>query len=248
MYHFVASSAKIAQERLSQLLLKYSQTSAENAKVIVALGGDGFLMHILHEFRGETIFPLNCGSLGFLTNHYSTDVDERVKIAKSISLHPLQVRGQLKNDEELEAFAYNDVTMTRQSPQASHLQVILNGKEALAKLVGDGILVSTPCGSTAYNFSAGGPILPLDSNLMALTPICPFRPRRWRGALLPQSDCIRINNVGGAKRPVKLTVDHKEFGEVMSIAIRRDIGSTTILSDNDLDLRFVMEQFNGVVE
>jgi NAD+ kinase len=238
-----------AAEAAAALQKRYGQVPVNEADVIVALGGDGFLLHTLHahQSRGLPIFGMKQGSVGFLMNEYRDgDLLERIAAAHRAELHPLRMSAECSDGRFREALAINEVALLRETSQAANLRVLVNGKEKLEALVCDGVLVATPAGSTAYNLSAHGPILPLGSPLLAMTPICPFRPRRWRGAILPQAAEIDIEVNQAGKRPVSATADAFEVREVRRVSIRLDTSiSYRMLFDPDhnLEERILNEQF-----
>jgi len=221
----------------------------EDASVIVALGGDGFMLQTLHHYLGRNvpIYGMNFGSTGFLMNEYrEADLPQRLEAASPARIHPLLMRAESRNNEVVEALAFNEVSLLRETRQTAKLRISLDGKLRLNELICDGILVSTPAGSTAYNLSAHGPILPIDAALLAMTPLSPFRPRRWRGALLPRQAKVRIDILEPAKRPVSATADSFEVREVSAVDIAEDRStSMTMLFDagHSLDERVLAEQF-----
>ena len=245
--HFVASDAPEAQAASVKLRERYGD-AGEEATVIVALGGDGFMLQTLHDVPGRDlpIYGMNFGSVGFLMNEFGVDgLQERLAAAVSARVHPLLMRAESPQGV-IEALAYNEVSLLRETRQAAKLRIILDGKVRLDELICDGILVSTPAGSTAYNLSAHGPILPIDSALLALTPLSPFRPRRWRGALLPHQAKIRFDILEPKKRPVSATADNREVREVTRVDVVEDRGTAvTMLFDagHSLDERILAEQF-----
>ena len=223
--------------------------SDEDASVIVALGGDGFMLQTLHHYLGRNvpIYGMNFGSTGFLMNEYrEADLPQRLEAASPARIHPLLMRAESRNNAVVEALAFNEVSLLRETRQTAKLRISLDGKLRLNELICDGILVSTPAGSTAYNLSAHGPILPIDAALLAMTPLSPFRPRRWRGALLPRQAKVRIDILEPAKRPVSATADSFEVREVSAVDIAEDRStSMTMLFDagHSLDERVLAEQF-----
>lgn len=232
-----------------ELREKYGDIPTEDADVIVAIGGDGFLLKTLHEYK-KPVFGLHKGTVGFLLNEYrhGKDLIERIKNASSAKLNPLKVMAEKIDGSKQEALAINELSLLRQSPQAAKLKVSIDGKERLEQLVCDGILVATPAGSTAYNLSAHGPVIPLGSNVFALTPICPFRPRRWRGALIPHTATIEIEVLKPDSRPVSAAADDLDLGLVSKVTIYEDQSQEfEILYDPDLNLeeRILKEQFQG---
>ena len=246
--HFVASDAAEAQTVLLRLRERYGDAGPDAASIIVALGGDGFMLQTLHEFMGKgvPIYGMNFGSVGFLMNElHEEDLPQRLAAATAAKVHPLLMKAYTSGGTQ-EALAFNEVSLLRETRQAAKLRIILDGKTRLNELICDGILVSTPAGSTAYNLSAHGPILPIDSALLAMTPLSAFRPRRWRGALLPHQAQIRIDILEPQKRPVSATADNKEVREVIRVDIAEDRNTTmTMLFDegHSLDERILAEQF-----
>jgi len=247
-FHFVASESSDAQAVLLKLRQRYGDAGPEHATVVVALGGDGFMLQTLHGFlrKGVPIYGMNFGSIGFLMNEmHEEDLQQRLKAATAARVHPLLMRA-VSAQGTTEALAFNEVSLLRQTRQAAKLRVSLDGKARLNELICDGILVSTPAGSTAYNLSAHGPILPIDSALLAMTPLSAFRPRRWRGALLPHQAQIRLDILEPEKRPVSATADNREVRDVIRVDIAEDRNTTmTMLFDagHSLDERILAEQF-----
>jgi NAD+ kinase len=215
----------------------------------VALGGDGLMLQTLHNFMGERkpIYGMNRGSVGFLMNEYSEEgLRERLASAKASTIHPLSMVAVNVAGQRLEAPAINEVSLLRQSYQAAKLRILIDGRERMAELIADGLLVCTPAGSTAYNLSASGPILPLDAPLMALTPISAFRPRRWRGALLPDKAQVTIEVLEADKRPVSAVADHFEIRNVARVDIAMDHATGCVLlhdPGHSLEERILREQF-----
>ncbi len=246
--HFVASETPEAQKALARLRQLYGDIAPENADIIVALGGDGFMLQTLHGFLGRSkpIFGMNLGSVGFLMNEYrEEDLQARLDAAEAAHIHPLRMSVQSPLGAKT-ALAFNEVSLFRQTRQTAKLRITLDGKVRLDELSSDGILVATPAGSTAYNLSAHGPILPINAALLALTPLSPFRPRRWRGALLPHNTKIRFDILDAVKRPVSAVADNIEVRDVTSVDIAEDRAiSTTMLFDqgHSLDERILAEQF-----
>jgi NAD+ kinase len=246
--HFVASDAPEAQDMLLKLRERYGDAGEAGASIIIALGGDGFMLQALHTFLGRNvpIYGMNFGSIGFLMNEFHEEnLLERLPAAVSARVHPLLMKAESPTGM-VEALAFNEVSLLRETRQAAKLRIVLDGKTRLNELICDGILVSTPAGSTAYNLSAHGPILPIDAALLAMTPLSPFRPRRWRGALLPHQAKIRIDILEPEKRPVSATADNLEVREVTRVDIAEDRGTTmTMLFDagHSLDERILAEQF-----
>lgn len=245
---FVASSAVEAQAALRDLTRRYGNAKSE-ADVVVALGGDGFMLQTIHRMhkRNIPIFGMNCGSVGFLMNDYSLDeLLERLETAKAQSIHPLRMKAKTAAGKSVTALAFNEVSMLRETRQAAKIEVRVDGRVRLEELICDGILLSTPAGSTAYNLSVNGPILPIDSALLALTPISAFRPRRWRGALLPRAAKVVFSMRETEKRPVSAVADHTEVRKVTEVSVTEDTTtSVSILFDADrsLEERILAEQF-----
>lgn len=238
-----------AKEAGEHLRAKHETVLAQDADVVVALGGDGFLLKTLHEYR-KPVFGLHKGTVGFLLNQYrgGDHLIERIENASRAVVHPLKVVALRTDGTTKEAFAINELSMLRNSPQAAKLKVEIDGKQRLEELVCDGILVATPAGSTAYNLSAHGPVIPLGSNVLALTPICPFRPRRWRGALVPHTAKIEIEVQKSKSRPVAAAADDLDLGLVKRVTVYEDTDQNfEILYDPDLNLeeRILQEQFEG---
>ena len=246
---FAASSADEAQAAWKNLSDLYPNVAIEDADVIVALGGDGFVLQMLHRTMnsGKLVYGMNRGSVGFLMNEYSTaNLLERIRHAVENSIHPLQMETTDENDETRIELAINEVALFRQSYQTAKLRVMVDGRQRLAELMCDGLLIATPAGSTAYNFSAHGPILPLEAPLLALTPISAFRPRRWRGALLPDRVHVEIEVLEPKKRPVNAVADNKEVKSVLRVKVKQATDHTAwLLSDPDHSWsdRILAEQF-----
>ena len=246
---FVASNTPEAEDGLKRLSGRYGNVVPEEADVIVALGGDGLMLQTLHRFMDAhiPIYGMNRGSVGFLMNEYREDgLPERLSRAKSNMIHPLRMRATLKDGTSVKALAINEVSLYRLTHQAARLRVSVDGEIRLEELVADGVLVATPAGSTAYNLSVHGPILPINASLLALTPISPFRPRRWRGALLPSSARVNIEVLEPEKRPVSVVADHAEFRNIFKaeIAEERGIGLRLMFDPgHELDERVLREQF-----
>lgn len=248
---FIASPAEEAQKAAEDLRALYGDHDADKAEVIVALGGDGFMLHTLHRTMntGKLVYGMNRGSVGFLMNRYSTEnLHQRIANADENAFHPLEMRTTDVNGDKFTALAINEVYLFRQSYQAAKLKVIVDGKTRLDELTCDGLLLATPAGSTAYNLSAHGPILPLEAPLLALTPVSPFRPRRWRGALLPNHVTVDIEILEADKRPVNAVADHQEVKSVVHVRIAVSEKLTArILSDPDHSWsdRILAEQFSN---
>ena len=248
-FHFIASENPEAKEALKVLIKRYDQTKLELSDVIIAIGGDGMLLKALRNSieKNKPVFGLNKGNVGFLMNELSFDnLENRIQTARKVKMHPLFMSAHKINGNIFTELAVNEVSILRQTHQAAHLKITVDKKERLKELVCDGILVSTPIGSTAYNLSARGPIIPLNANILALTPISSFRPRRWRGALLPQRVKIRIEVLNFDTRPVSATADNVEARDIKYIEISTDkTKKLTILHDSDhsLDERIMKDQF-----
>lgn len=246
---FLASGTPEAEEARLRLAAKYGDVPPEDADCLVALGGDGLMLRTLHRFMGsgKPIYGMNRGSVGFLMNEYrESRLRDRIAKAKASIVHPLLMTAVNVHGDELVAHAINEVSLLRQSSQIAKLRISVNGKERLPELVTDGVLVSTPAGSTAYNLSAHGPILPLDAPLMALTPISAFRPRRWHGALLPDGAKVRIDVLEAQKRPVSVVADHDEFRDLAHVDVEMDHATELVLlhdAGHSLEERILREQF-----
>jgi NAD+ kinase len=246
---FVASDVPEAERARRRLAKRYGDARPEDADVIVALGGDGFMLATLQRFMnsGKPIYGMHRGTVGFLMNEYSEKaLKERLAAAHVSVIHPLLMRARDAAGRVHRHRAINEVSLFRQSYQAARLRILIDGEERLAELVADGILVATPAGSTAYNLSVQGPILPIGAPLLALTPISPFRPRRWRGALLPDRAQVTIEVLEAGKRPVAAVADHDEVRSVRSVDIALDHDTTMhMLFDpgHSLDDRILREQF-----
>lgn len=247
---FVAARTPNAQAALEALEERYPSKSPTDADVIVALGGDGFMLQSIHRYMdlGKPIYGMNRGSVGFLMNPYSPDnLLERIRVAESARLHPLRMVALLESGAKVELKAMNEVSMLRQTRQAAKLRVYVDGIARLEEMICDGVLVATPAGSTAYNLSAHGPILPLDAGVLALTPISVFRPRRWRGALIQRSSKIRIEVLEADKRPVSAVADSTEVREVVEVQIAedRDLAAEILFeAGQSLSERNLAEQFS----
>ena len=246
---FVASDSDVAQASAERLRDRYASKSVEEADVIVALGGDGFMLETLHRSleRGVPIYGMNRGTIGFLMNTYDEDdLLQRVEEADVTTLHPLRMAARTRSGQRLELLAINEASMLRQTHQAARLRIHVDGIVRVEEMVCDGVLIATPAGSTAYNLSAHGPILPLDAGVLALTPISAFRPRRWRGALLPRSATVRIEVLEYGKRPVSCAADSSEVRDVVEVVVREDREcKLKLLFDrgHGLEERILNEQF-----
>jgi len=246
---FLASPSGDAQAQLRGLTARYGQCLPQDADILCPLGGDGFMLHTLHRYGAleRPVYGMKAGTLGFLMNHYrEDDLIARLAQAEPALLRPLQMHAQTESGVSATSLAYNEVSLLRQTRQALRVSIELNGQVRLEEMVGDGVLVATPAGSTAYNYSAHGPILPLESRMMALTPIAPFRPRRWRGALLTADTELRFRVLDPYKRPVSVTADSHEVRDVIEVTIRESRERTvTLLFDpeHNLEERILSEQF-----
>ncbi|HEX3755430.1 MAG TPA: NAD kinase [Rhizomicrobium sp.] len=245
--HFTAATD--AAEALAAVRARYPDAGPQAADVIVALGGDGFMLQTLHAFIGKDkpIYGMNLGSVGFLMNEYQEeDLLARLGAAERAVVHPLRMRAHSRAGQT-DALAFNEVSLLRETRQAAKIRIIVDERSRIAELICDGVLISTPTGSTAYNLSAHGPILPIDAALLALTPISAFRPRRWRGALLPHRARVRFEILENAKRPVSAVADDFEVREVIAVDVAEDRSiAMTMLYDagHNLDERILSEQFS----
>ncbi|HET7850960.1 MAG TPA: NAD kinase, partial [Pseudolabrys sp.] len=246
---FVAGGTAEARDACERLARRYGNADPKSADVIVALGGDGLMLQTLHKFMksGKPIYGMHRGTVGFLMNDFAENgLVERLTAAHITVIHPLLMCARDAHGRTQEHHAINEVSLFRQSAQAAHLRILIDGKERLAELIADGVLVSSPAGSTAYNLSVQGPIIPINAPLMALTPISPFRPRRWRGALLPDKARVTIEILDSGKRPVAAVADHDEVRSVQSVEVSMDHGiAINMLFDpgHNLDERILREQF-----
>jgi NAD+ kinase len=247
--HFVAADTSEARAALVALRALYTDAGPQDANVIVALGGDGFMLQTLHVFlgKGKPIYGMHLGSVGFLMNEYrETGLEARLEEAEAAEIHPLRMRATALDGKMTEALAFNEISLLRQTRQAAKIRILVDEKTRISELICDGVLVSTPAGSTAYNLSAHGPILPIDAPLLALTPISAFRPRRWRGALLSHRARTRFEVLEADKRPVSAVADDFEVRHVTCVDIAEDRSvSMTMLFDagHSLDERILAEQF-----
>jgi NAD+ kinase len=246
---FVAATTPEACEAYDKLTAQYGNSEPQSADVIVALGGDGLMLQTLHRFMnsGKPIYGMHRGTVGFLMNDFVPErLHERLTAAHKTVIHPLLMRARDSQGRTHEHRAINEVSLFRQSAQAAHLRILVDGRERLTGLVADGVLISTPAGSTAYNLSVQGPIIPINASLLALTPISPFRPRRWRGALLPDRANVTIEVLEADKRPVAAVADHDEVRSVVAVDVSMDHAvSINLLFDpgHNLDERILREQF-----
>lgn len=246
---FLASDAPIAQQGLRALEDAHGNVEMQDADVIVALGGDGFMLTTLHATQAlaAPVYGMNRGTVGFLMNEFSiVDLSERLSEAEEAVIHPLSMIATCVDGSIHKALAINEVSLLRAGPQAAKLEIVVDGKRRMDELVCDGALLATPAGSTAYNYSAHGPILPIGSDVLALTAMSAFRPRRWRGALLPSSAKVRFNVLDAKKRPVMADADSRSVLNVKSVEIYSDPSvSHRILFDpgHGLEERLIREQF-----
>ena len=246
---FVAAEGEAAQLALHELRRRYGTVEPQDADIIVPLGGDGFMLETVHRFvdSGLPIFGMHRGSVGFLMNSYRLDgLTERLAAAQPVVLHPLEMTAWQEDGRSHRAIAFNEVSLWRESRQAAKLRISVDGVVRLEELMADGILLSTPVGSTAYNLSAHGPIIPLGAGILALTPISAFRPRRWRGAILPHGARVKIDALETDKRPVSAVADFTEVRDVISVEIHenRDIAMTVLFDrEANLEERVLKEQF-----
>jgi NAD+ kinase len=247
--HFHAAKTDKAADAAKHLIDKYGQAPWTECDTMVVLGGDGTMLEALHlnSDGSKPVFGMNFGSIGFLMNPFrDDDLPGRIKKASAVEIHPLKMKAVDTNGKTHEAVAFNEVALLRETRQTARLQISVDNVVRIPELVCDGILLATPAGSTAYNLSAHGAILPLSSNVLALTPISAFRPRRWRGALIPCERTVQIQVLDGEKRPVSTTADSTEFRDILSVDIHQSISiSRTLLFDPDhhLEERILKEQF-----
>jgi len=248
---FLAAATEVARAAQDRLAAQYGAAPLDRAEIVVALGGDGMMLETQHKLLGRNlpVYGMNCGSVGFLMNDYrEDDLPARLAAAQAATLHPLRMRAHAGRAAVEEALAINEVSLLRETRQAAKIRILVDGRERLAELICDGVLVSTPAGSTAYNLSAHGPIVPLGANLLPLTPISAFRPRRWRGALLPAEAEVVFEVLEPEKRPVSATADYTEVRDVRRVEVREDRSvRLTMLFDPDhgLSERIIAEQFTA---
>lgn len=246
---FVSSDASDARAAAARLTALYGQADIDDADVVVALGGDGFLLQTLRETMGsgKKVYGMNRGTIGFLMNEYREDgLAERIAAALPETIRPLEMHTVDADGERTTALAINEVALWRQSYQTAKIRITIDGQTRLEELNCDGVMVATPAGSTAYNLSAHGPILPLDAPLLALTPVSPFRPRRWRGALLSNRSSVRFDILESEKRPVNAAADHTEVKSVASVTVAESHDKTATLLFDDghsWNERILTEQF-----
>jgi NAD+ kinase len=250
----LASHTEVAKAAETLLRRRFSFAPAEEAEALVALGGDGFMLHTLHQMldgdrQPVPVFGMNRGTVGFLMNEWRIDrLRERIQEAKPIRVAPLEMRATTVGGQTFTHPAINEVSLLRETRQTAKIEISVNGRVALPELACDGVLVATPAGSTAYNLSARGPILPFQAKMLALTPISPFRPRRWSGAILPDDTAVCLTILEAENRPVSAVADQTEVRDVAKVEIRLDRErSLTLLFDPEhaLDERIAMEQFTS---
>ncbi|MDB5506572.1 MAG: kinase [Devosia sp.] len=247
--HFVSNGTPVAEAAKAELVAMHGNLPISEATMVVALGGDGLMLETLHNVmsRDLPVFGMNFGSIGFLMNDYAPEnLVARLSAAKPTMIYPLSMVVRDAAGDTHHALAFNEVSLFRASYQAVKLEISIDGKSRLGELICDGVIIATPAGSTAYNLSAHGPILPIESPLLALTPISPFRPRRWRGAILPNTAEVRVETREAEKRPVSAVADNIEFQQVLDVIIREDRShGVTLLFDpgTDLEERVLSEQF-----
>ena len=246
---FLASDAPVAQEALAKLTAAYGSVPVDEAEVIVALGGDGFMLQTLHATQAMDVpvYGMNCGTIGFLMNEYDEEgLPARLSEAEEEVINPLAMRAETADGDIRKALAINEVSLLRAGPQAAKLRITIDGKLRMEELVCDGALVCTPAGSTAYNYSAHGPILPIGAEVLALTAMAAFRPRRWRGALLPKNAVVRFDVLDAEKRPVMADADGRSAPNVVSVEVQSEPTIRhRILFDpgHGLEERLTREQF-----
>ncbi len=249
-FHFLSSDNQEAKEAEKKLIGMYGQNTAENSDYIIPIGGDGLLLKSLHSLNmlDKPFFGINFGSIGFLMNNIiDKDLNETVSNSKKSYFKPLKMTATTNDNQTFEAYAYNEVSIMRQTHLASKIKIKINDEIKMQELICDGVLVSTSAGSTAYNLSAHGSILPLDSNILALTPISAFRPRRWRGALLSETNKIELNVLDNKNRSSSVTADNVEFRDIDKVSIASsNENKCTVLFDSkhSIEDKILNEQFN----
>lgn len=240
--HFKTNDTDVSLNALGQLRTQFEEVSEEESDLIVALGGDGLMLQTLHatQHLDTPVYGMNCGTIGFLTNEFSLDdLGQRLRDAEEEILNPLRMHSISTDGVEHDELAINEVSLLRAGPQAAKLRITVDGKVRLPELICDGVLVSTPAGSTAYNYSAHGPILPIGSGVLALTPMAAFRPRRWRGAILPKMAKVRFDVLEAEKRPVMVAADSRSEKDVLSVEV---------FSDSDIAHRILFDPGHGLEE
>jgi NAD+ kinase len=248
-FHFNSSDTKDALGAKDVFVKKYGQNNVDKADIIIPIGGDGFLLRNLHKYNelNKPFFGINYGSIGFLMNPQTDqNLEKIIKASQVTILNPLQMQAFDKKNKSFASIAYNEVSLMRQTHQAAKINIKINDIERMKKLICDGVLVSTAAGSTAYNLSAHGSIMPLDSNLLALTPISAFRPRRWRGALLKQQTKIELSVIDFKDRPASVTADNSEFRNIQAVVIKsskKNFCKILFNSNYSMEERILKEQF-----
>lgn len=248
-FTFLAGPSEVAQQALTDLVGRYGNSDIQDCDVIVALGGDGFMLETLHgtEHLNAPVYGMNRGTIGFLMNQYADeDLYARIDEAELAEIHPLRMVAHTEDGTDVEALAINEVSMLRHGPQAAKLRIFVDGKLRMEELVCDGALLSTPAGSTAYNYSAHGPIIPIGADILALTAMAAFRPRRWRGALLPATAKVRFEVLEPEKRPVSAVADGKDAENVLWVEIETapDVCHRLLFDPgHGLEERLIREQF-----
>ena len=246
---FVASPRPEAREAMERMRAIYGSVLEDDADVIVALGGDGLMLETLRRHMNDSIpvFGLNQGTIGFLMNEHGEDnLPERIAAAKASVIHPLRMTATTTTGDVITNVAINEVSLLRQTHQTARLRIFIDGSERLSEIICDGAMLATPAGSTAYNLSAHGPILPIGCGLLALTPISVFRPRRWRGAILKRESSVRFDVLDPELRPVAASADSQEVRNVASVEIREDRSRSMVMlfdPERSLDERILAEQF-----
>ena len=246
---YLAAPKVSAQKKMAEMCGIFKNYPAEEADIIIALGGDGFMLHTLHHYEhlDKPVYGINCGSVGFMMNgDVGENLIDRLQKAHLTKLYPLKMVARCADGTTFESYAINEVSLLRQTHQAAKITIDIDNKTRLESLVADGVLVATPAGSTAYNLSAHGPIIPMGAKLLALTPISAFRPRRWRGALIPDSTCIRFTIQELARRPVAAVADYKEVRNVVQVDVLQEQSFYHKLlcdPDHNLEDRILGEQF-----
>lgn len=250
----LADDTEKAQEAYQELCKRYTFVDKKHVRggsdIVIVLGGDGFMLQVMHRYmsaRNIKFYGMNCGTVGFLMNSYSPGgLMERLERTKAVEMHPLRMFAETVKGKKVELLALNEVALLRSSRQAAHVRVTVDHVVRIREMVTDGVLVATPAGSSAYNFSVGGPIIPLNGNVVALTPISPFRPRRWRGALLPHDSSIFLEILDPEKRPVNAVADFTEVEGVASVLVHEQHETSLKVlfdPDHDLEERMIKEQF-----
>lgn len=248
---FMAAQSPAAQTALADLSAMFPNTTPEDADVLVALGGDGYMLQAMHTSiqMQKPVYGMNRGTVGFLMNTFGArGLPERLAKAEAMNLYTLHMTAQTESGETAEAYAINEVSLFRETRQAAKVRILIDGVERMESLTCDGVIVSTPAGSTAYNLSAHGPIVPIDSGVLALTPISPFRPRRWRGALLPQHAKLKFEILESSKRPVSAVADATEIRDVRHVTVSEDrtrFARVLFDPEHDLEERILKEQFTS---